>query len=105
LGCPYSTKKKGCEVKIFEVGESSFCVEFGPEIDPRLNQKALHLAAQLECLKWPECLEIVPAYSSVTIYVNPLKINRIEFISQLENVVELGSEEAAGHPRFLTWMP
>ncbi len=86
-------------MKIFEVGESSFCVEFGPGIDPRVNQQALDLASQLERLKWPECLEIVPAYSSVTIYVNPLRINRMDFIGRLKGIVDLGSKESPTTPR------
>ena len=81
-------------MKIFGVGESSICIEFGPGIDPRINQKAINLAGRLERLKWPEILDVVPAYSSVTVYVNPLRINRMVLISRLKEAADIGSDEA-----------
>lgn len=72
-------------MKIFEVGEAAFCIEFGPKIDPDLNQKAIQLAAWLEAQKWLEIGEIVPAYSSITVYFNPLKIKRMSLIEKLRS--------------------
>lgn len=86
-------------MKIFGVGDSSFCVEFGPGIDPRVNQKVVNLASHLESLKWPEILDIVPAYSSVTVYFNPLQINRIHLIARLQETMNKGLERAASGRR------
>jgi inhibitor of KinA len=86
-------------VKIFGVGDSALCVEFGPGIDPRLNQKAIELAGQLDRLKWPEILDIVPAYSSVTVYFNPLRINRMSITSRLRETMNLRLEGVANAVR------
>lgn len=76
-------------MNFFGVGDGSICVDFGPKIDEELNQKAINLAVYLEQQEWPEILEIVPAYSSVTIYFNPLKFNYLKLIERVKRVINL----------------
>lgn len=75
-------------MKIFQVGDSAFCVEFGPQIDPETNQLTLRFAASLDAKKGARDIEIVPAYSSVTVYFNPLTIHRLSLIEWLEGMGE-----------------
>jgi inhibitor of KinA len=79
-------------MKIFWVGDSAVCVEFGPQIDIQINQKAIEYAAQLESQNWPEVVEVVPAYSSVTIYLNDIKISRIDMTSRLRGLLQTNRE-------------
>lgn len=86
-------------MKIFEVGESAVCIEFGPQIDLELNEAALEYAARLESLEWPQVLEIVPAYSSVTVYLTDTKIDRLDMITRLKNEVPRVSKAAKSNAR------
>jgi len=86
-------------VKIFEVGDGAFCVEFGPKIDLKTNQNAIGLASHLERMNWPGIQEVVPAYSSVTIYFNPLNINRLELTAELLKIVNSRPAEKSENPK------
>lgn len=77
-------------MNFFRVGDSAICVEFGPKIDERLNQKAISYAHCLEQKKWPWMLEVVPAYSSVMIYYNALEINDFEVLRRLKEAARSG---------------
>jgi inhibitor of KinA len=86
-------------MNFFEVGDSAVCVEFGPQIDVQLNQKAIDLAHFLECQRWSEILEIVPTYSAVTVYFNPLKISALFVIGRLKEAVGFLRPGDFGAPR------
>lgn len=81
-------------MKIFEVGEGALCVEFGPKIDVSLNRTAIHFARLLESQKSPQICEVVPAYSSLTIYFNPLKTNAVGLADDLKNLLSSRLERA-----------
>jgi inhibitor of KinA len=53
---------------IFPLGDSALTVDFGNLIDEDINRKVLHLFGQLKEERLPFILDLLPAYSSLTIY-------------------------------------
>ena len=49
-------------------------VEFGREIAPHLNDRVLAFAQAVRLQHWEGVLDVVPAYASVSIYVDPLRL-------------------------------
>ena len=59
---------------IFPLGDAALTVEFGNVIDEEVNRKVLRLFRQLKEQKHPYILDLVPAYSSLTVYYDVLSI-------------------------------
>ena len=59
---------------VLPLGDTAVTVEFGREITPDLNARALAFAQALRVQDWEGVLDIVPAYASVTIHVDPLRL-------------------------------
>jgi inhibitor of KinA len=54
--------------KIFSLGDNALTIEFGNEISPALNEKAVKLSQYFEKHPFAGLVETVPAYSSVSIF-------------------------------------
>jgi inhibitor of KinA len=76
------------EVKIFSLGDSALTVEFGNEISLEMNERVLDLAKFFSENSFTGFEEIVPAYSSLTIYYDVVKVrkNFPEFETAFEKV-------------------
>ncbi|GAE26413.1 allophanate hydrolase 2 subunit 1 [Halalkalibacter wakoensis JCM 9140] len=61
------------EVKIVKASESAVTVYFGVEIRIDLHQKVKALMTYLENKQFPWLVEVIPAFSSVTILYNPFQ--------------------------------
>ncbi len=61
-------------IEILSVGDSAIVVEFGTGIHPELHRKVKALADYLDHDGVPGMIEYVPAFSSVTVYYDPLKV-------------------------------
>lgn len=61
---------------ILKAGEQGVVVEFGKEIDPRVNAHVHRLAKILKAEIPEHILEVVPTYRSLTVYFDPLVIAR-----------------------------
>jgi inhibitor of KinA len=61
-------------MRIFPLGEYALTVEFGNEISLELNRRSISLAAVLSANPFHGMVEAVPAYSSVTVFYDPLKV-------------------------------
>lgn len=59
-------------MRIVPLGESALVVEFGREISPELNDKAIALARRLNEKPFPGFREAVPCYASVGVYYDPV---------------------------------
>ena len=56
--------------KFFSIGENALTIDFGNVISTNLNDKVLQLAEFIEQNNFVGFIELVPAYSSLTIYYN-----------------------------------
>ncbi|HLM01263.1 MAG TPA: 5-oxoprolinase subunit PxpB, partial [Pyrinomonadaceae bacterium] len=62
--------------KIFPLGENALTIDFGNEISLALNNKVLRLAAFLDENKFAGFGEIVPAYSSLTVFFDVFAVRK-----------------------------
>ncbi len=76
------------KAKIFPLGDSALTIEFGNEISARLNNRVLNLANFFTKNPFTGFVEIIPAYSSLTIFYDVLKVreNFSEFATAFEAV-------------------
>lgn len=61
-------------VRIFPLGDSALTVEFGNEISEELNLRSIGLANYLNTASFPGLIEACPAYSSTTIFYDPVVV-------------------------------
>lgn len=69
-------------------GDAAVTVLFEPRIDPDVNRRAIHLAAAAERLDIAGVRDVVPTYSAVTVYFDPLR-------TDIEGLLD-GLQTAAG---------
>ena len=82
-------------VTVLPLGDAAVTVEFGNVITPDVNERALVFAQAVRGQEWEGVLDIVPAYASVAIHVDPLQLP----ISTLtERLYEVSSEGKASLP-------
>lgn len=62
------------EFKITELGEKTIIVQFKQEISEEVHREVIHAQAVIEQQNLLGIVEIVPAYSSITIHYNPYLI-------------------------------
>jgi inhibitor of KinA len=76
------------KAKIFPLGDGALTIDFGNEISVRLNNRVLKLAGFFTGNSFAGFEEIVPAYSSLTIFYDVLKVRRNfpEFATAFEAV-------------------
>jgi len=63
-------------MKIFPLGESALTIDFGNEISLELNNKVLRLAGFLIQNNFAGFIEIIPAYSSLTIFYDVFTVRK-----------------------------
>lgn len=59
--------------RILPLGDAGFLVEFGDSIDPAVNNRVVNFARAVERSRVPGVIEVVPAYRSAAIYVDPVE--------------------------------
>lgn len=81
--------------RILPLGDSAVTVEFENEISIEVNQKVYRLKKKVEQNPVDGILETVPAYRSLTVYYNPVKIGFRQVCGWLrEKLEEKETEEA-----------
>lgn len=60
-------------IRILPLGDSAITVEFGNEIDPQINARAIAFAKTVVEQGWNGILDVIPTYRSVTIHFDLLR--------------------------------
>src|SRR5687768_6440176 len=60
--------------RIFPLGDSALTIDYGNRMDPEINNEVIARLNQLTANPLPGIIELVPAYSSLTIYYDICKI-------------------------------
>jgi inhibitor of KinA len=63
--------------RIVPAGDSALIVEFEPRIDPAVNATAIALADAVQSAALAGVRDVVPTYSSVAVYFDPLRTNAL----------------------------
>jgi KipI family sensor histidine kinase inhibitor len=61
--------------QLLPLGDAALTVEFDNQIDPALNERVMAFADLVGAQGWSGLLDIVPTYRSVTIHVDPLRLD------------------------------
>ncbi len=90
--------------KFFSVSENSLTVSFENRISIETNQKVLSLAEFIEKNPFYGLLEIVPAYSSLTIFYDLLQVRKAftespDAFSAVKNFIENALKNLGEHPQ------
>lgn len=67
-------KQKGA-YQLFPLGDSAIVIKFGDQIRPEVYKKVQGAAALLASRRLPGVIELVPAYTTLTIYYNPWQVS------------------------------
>ncbi len=67
-------------------GDKAFFIEFGDAITPELSRRVRCLLLAIQNVRIPGVIETVPAYRSLLIHYNPLKISPTELRDRLETL-------------------
>ena len=62
---------------IYPLGDSALTIDFGNKIDEELNKVVLALFQSLGKQQFPEIIEIIPAYSSLSIFYDVPALKQI----------------------------
>lgn len=92
---------------MFPLGDSALTIDFGNSIDDQTNQKVLQLYHQIKDAHIPHLTDLVPAYSSLTVYYDVISVystehSAFEAISELiENITEEKPKPVDGTKRLI----
>lgn len=81
--------------RFLPAGDRALLVEFDREINPTVYKQVRRLYHILQAAKWQGIEEVVPAYSSLLIYYEPLVVSFDELIARLTEIIADGNEELA----------
>lgn len=73
---------------MFPYGEAAVRVVFGDQIDPLVNHQVHRFATALEHEPFPGMLECVPAYASVTVFYDLMKVSSVQYSPSLLTTYE-----------------
>jgi KipI family sensor histidine kinase inhibitor len=84
--------------RILPAGDTALVVEFGQEIDQRVNARVLALAHQLTEAKLDGVIESVPTFRSLMIHFDPLVLPVAALMARLADLAERPpASQGAGH--------
>ncbi len=70
--------------RLLPAGDSGILIEWADEIDDAVNDRVHALAHVLRNQNRPEIIDLIPAYSSLLVCYDPIKIAHSQIYSQLE---------------------
>jgi KipI family sensor histidine kinase inhibitor len=72
--------------RILPLGDSALTIEFGNEIDAKINSRAVAFATTVVDQGWRGIHDVVPTYRSVTIHFDPLRWNSTVLTKKLKSL-------------------
>lgn len=75
--------------RILPLGDSAITIEFGNEIDPEINARAIAFARAVVEQDWSGILDVVPTYRSVTVHFDPLQWTSSLLTKKLQSLPRL----------------
>jgi KipI family sensor histidine kinase inhibitor len=82
-------------VRFLPCGDAAVTVEFGTDIDPFINARALALDRALDAEPIPGVIETLPTYRSVMVQFDPLVLDYAAFEARVRSLVASHGAEAA----------
>lgn len=79
--------------EIVAAGDACLSIAFPEAIDPRLNDRCVALAAELERCQIKDLRDVVPAYHTVSVFFDPRRTDRAALRRELEEAVRRSTAE------------
>lgn len=73
-------------IRLVALGDSCVTVQFSETIDEAVNEQCIAAAAMLERRTIRGVLDVVPTYNAVTVYFDPLNVDRQHLESELDGL-------------------
>jgi len=70
-----NNKSEEQSMELFPLGDAAIVIQFGNRIDPETNRKVKVLSDFLDEHPFPGMIEYVPAFTTVTVYYDPLQLH------------------------------
>lgn len=87
--------------RLVALGDSCVAVHFSETIDEAVNEQCIAAAETIERRRIHGVLDVVPTYNAVTVYFDPLKIDRPSLDGALHGFTESSPRAANPTPRTL----
>ncbi|GKS62964.1 allophanate hydrolase [Nitrospira sp.] len=88
--------------RLIPLGDSAVTVEFGDDIDPRINARVVTFANTVVAQRWEGILDVVPTYRSVTVYFDALRWRSSALVERLKRLPRPSSDGITAHGRVHT---
>lgn len=88
--------------RIVPAGDAALTVEFGDTIAPRINDRVLAFVRRVERARLRGLIEVVPAYASATVYIDPLRSNWAGLLNRLTAIARRPAPNARPAGRLVT---
>ncbi|WP_286859789.1 MULTISPECIES: 5-oxoprolinase subunit PxpB [Sphingobacterium] len=75
-------------IRYYPMGDQAIVLSFGDTLSEALNTQVRKVVASLANWSQPGLIEFVPAYTTITIYYDPLTITYRELLSALQMIVQ-----------------
>ena len=72
--------------RLLPLGDSAITIEFGDEINPQINARAIAFVKTVVNQGWHGILDVVPTYRSVTVHFDPLQWDSIALAKNLKTL-------------------
>ena len=79
--------------RMVPLGDSAITVEFGDEIDPRINACVVAFAKTVRDQGWRGIYDVVPTYRSITVYFDPLHWDSNALTERLKTLPRPGTSD------------
>lgn len=86
-------------IRLVALGDSCVTVQFSETIDEAVNEQCIAAAAMLERRTIRGVLDVVPTYNAVTVYFDPLNVDRQHLESELDGLGDSVRRAATPTPR------
>lgn len=74
--------------RLSPIGDSGIRISFGDEISPELHQKLIAFKKNMEAKKFPWMIEIIPSFTTLSIFYRPVDITYKEVCEAIEEILQ-----------------
>lgn len=73
-------------LRFLALGDAALTVEFGRHIHPAVNARVIAFADIIRAQRWDDVLDVVPTYRSLTVHVDPRRVELDTVIARLRRL-------------------
>ena len=88
-------------VRLIALGDACVAAQFSETIDESVNKRCIAVAEALEQRRIPGVLDVLPTYNAVTVYFDPLKIDRPSLDVEIHGLVDSVAQPSNAIPRIV----